>query len=276
MKFRYQRRYQGKLQAVIFDWAGTVLDYGCLAPVKAFVTLFAAEGVEISLAEARLPMGSEKRDHIAQILAMSSVQQRWQALKGAEPTEVDIDRLYAAFIPLQLNVLAEHAQMIPGALDVMEACRQDGMKIGATTGYNQAMTDINLAESKKQGYEPDVSVCADDVQRGRPYPDMCLLNAIHLGVDTIHACVNVDDTVPGIESGLNAGMWTIGVAICGNGMGLSLAEVEALAPDEYEQRRERAYQRLYQSGAHYVVDSVADIMPCLDSIQARLGRGEVP
>ena len=53
------------VKAVIFDWAGTVVDYGSLAPMGAFVETFAEFGVAITIDEARGPMGMAKRPHIA-------------------------------------------------------------------------------------------------------------------------------------------------------------------------------------------------------------------
>ena len=88
--------------------------------------------------------------------------------------------------------------------------------------------------------------------------------------------MKIDDTIPGIEEGLNAGMWSIGLAMSGNEIGLPLAEVQALDPGERERRRQRAYTRMYQGGAHYVVDSIAEVLPCLDDIEQRLARGERP
>jgi phosphonoacetaldehyde hydrolase len=105
---------------------------------------------------------------------------------------------------------------------------------------------------------------------------MCLQNVINLQVWPVSACVKVDDTVPGIEEGLNSGMWTVGLAMSGNEIGLPLKEVMALAPADREARRQRAYTRMHQCGAHYVVDSIADLVPCLDDIDHRLARGERP
>jgi phosphonoacetaldehyde hydrolase len=105
---------------------------------------------------------------------------------------------------------------------------------------------------------------------------MCLQNVINLGVSTVHACVKVDDTVPGVEEGLNAGMWTIGLAVSGNEVGLTLGEWQARPAAEQQVKRERAHRRLLQAGAHYVVDTIADMMPCIDDIQARIHRGEQP
>jgi phosphonoacetaldehyde hydrolase len=111
---------------------------------------------------------------------------------------------------------------------------------------------------------------------GRPYPFMCLQNAINLQVDCVAACVKVDDTIPGVEEGLNAGMWTIGLAISGNEVGLQLPEWHALSEDDQRIKRERAYRRMLQSGAHYTVDTIADLLPCIDDIETRLRRGERP
>jgi phosphonoacetaldehyde hydrolase len=154
--------------------------------------------------------------------------------------------------------------------------RARGIRIGSTTGYTTEMTAINLRDAARQGYEPDSTVSASEMPAGRPYPFMCLQNAINLQVDCVQACVKVDDTIPGVEEGLNAGMWSIGLAVSGNEVGLSLAEWEALPPDAQAARRERAYRRMLQSGAHYVVDTIADLMPCIDDIEQRLRRGERP
>jgi phosphonoacetaldehyde hydrolase len=95
-------------------------------------------------------------------------------------------------------------------------------------------------------------------------------------IDCVAACVKVDDTIPGVEEGLNAGMWSIGLAVSGNEVGLSLEDWRALSSDEQHTRRERAYRRMLQSGAHYVVDTIADLLPCIKDIEARLRRGERP
>ncbi len=138
------------------------------------------------------------------------------------------------------------------------------------------MMKINREDAKRQGYEPDSTVCASDVPAGRPYPYMCLQNAINLKVTTVQSCVKVDDTVPGVEEGLNAGMWTVGLAVSGNEVGLPLQAWQALPEDQKALKRSRAYGRMQQCGAHYVIDTIADLMPCIDDIQARIRRGETP
>ncbi|HMR63037.1 MAG TPA: phosphonoacetaldehyde hydrolase, partial [Anaerolineae bacterium] len=232
MTFVFKRTYRGPLQAVIFDWAGTTVDYGSRAPAMVFVEVFRRQGVEISFEEARGPMGMAKRDHIKQLTELAPIALRWQAVNGRLPTEADIEAMYEAFIPLQVEALADYAELIPGTLAGVADCRRRGMAIGANTGYNREMVEVLAAEARKQGYAPDSIVCADDVPSGRPAPWMALRNAQELGVYPLEAIVKVDDTVPGLEAGLNAGMWTIGIAKTGNELGLSRSEVEALEPEE--------------------------------------------
>jgi phosphonoacetaldehyde hydrolase len=214
--------------------------------------------------------------HIQKITQLDSVRKRWQEKHGRLPDEGDIDAMFEEFVPLQLKCLSEYSKLIPGTLDIVKALRKRGYKIGSTTGYLTEMMRINLRDAKKQGYEPDSTVCASDVPAGRPYPFMCLQNVINLGVSPVEACVKVDDTRPGIEEGLNGGMWTIGLAISGNEIGLPLKDWKKLPKAEQERLRQGAYTRMYQSGAHYVVDTIADILPCLDDIEAGLARGERP
>lgn len=276
MHFYYQRSYRGPVQAVIFDWAGTTVDFGSLAPVTAFVRLFAAKGIEMTADEARGPMGTEKREHIRRLCALPRIAAAWRNLYGAIPDDTVIDWLYEAFIPLQVAAIRDSAQLVPCCREVVAALRRRGIRIGANTGYSREMLDPLAAIAAEQGYQPDSNVCATEVPRGRPFPHMSLKNALELGVETVHACVKVDDTVPGIEEGLNAGMWTIAVAISGNEIGLPLADWEALPPLEQQQRRSAAYARLRTSGAHYVIESIADLLPTIELIERRLVRGERP
>lgn len=279
MTFTYQRRYRGTIQAVLLDWAGTTMDFGCMAPAVVFVEVYKRQGVPITMDEARAPMGAHKRVHIQKIAQLDAVRARWQDVHGRPPGEEDVDRMFADFVPLQLACLSEYSDLIPGTLDVVEAMRTRGIKIGSTTGYLREMMEINLKDAARQGYEPDSTVCASDVPAGRPYPYMCLQNAINLQVWPVEACVKVDDTIPGIEEGLNAGMWSVGLAVSGNEVGLPLADLRALrarSAADYERLRHRAHTRMLQAGAHYVVDTIADLMPCLEDIEGRLRRGERP
>jgi phosphonoacetaldehyde hydrolase len=276
VEFVFRRTYHGPLKAVILDWAGTTLDYGCYAPAVVFIEVFKRHGVPITVEEARAPMGAHKKVHIREISRMESVANRWRKVQGRQPTEEDVDVMFKEFVPLQLSCLADYADLIPGCLDAVADFRQRGLKIGSSTGYTREMMALLLEEASRRGYAPDVSVCASDVPAGRPHPYMCLQNAIALQVYPMEAVVKIGDTLPDIEEGLNAGMWTIGLAKTGNEIGLNKEEIAALHPEVLKAKLARAYKRMLQTGAHYVVDGIADVSPLLDDIAARVARGERP
>ena len=265
-----------RVKAVIFDWAGTVVDYGSLAPMGAFVETFAEFGVTISIDEARGPMGMAKRPHIMAIMALPRVAQAWAEQHGHAPTEADIDAVYAAFVPKNIAVAARYATLVPGAADVVAALRGQGVKIGSSTGYTREIMAEILPVAARQGFKPDSLVCTGDTPDGRPTPFMLYKTLLDLKVWPAWSVIKVDDTEVGIAEGNNGGAWTVGVSVSGNCFGLSREDAEALAPADFAERRATAIKKLEAAGAHYVVDSVADLMPIVQKIEERLARGERP
>jgi len=265
-----------RLRAAIFDWAGTLVDFGSRAPIAALESVFAGAGVPVAVAEARASMGVAKKDHIRSILAIDRVRRAWIARHGSEPDEAAVERLYAEFVPSQTRVLENHAALIPGVAEAIGLFRLRGLKIGSSTGYNRAMLDFLLARAASQGLVPDCALCPDDVPAGRPFPWMCYLTAIRLNVFPLWAYVKVGDTPADIEEGRNAGMWTIGITRTGNEVGLSEEEWRSLDSARQQERLHHAELRLSQAGAHYIAPSVAECDPVLDRIDARLASGERP
>ena len=214
--------------------------------------------------------------HIRKISQIDSVSARWEEIHGRAPNEDDVDEMFADFVPLQLACLADYSDLILGTLEAISDFQARGLEIGSTTGYLPEMMVMLKEEASQHGYVPDSSVCAGDVPAGRPEPWMCLENAKNLGVYPMESIVKVDDTLPGIEEGLNVGMWSIGLAKTGNEVGLNQEEIEALSADELRIKLEGAYQRMWQVGAHYVVDGIWDVPMVLDLIGERLSRGGHP
>ncbi|HWE39610.1 MAG TPA: phosphonoacetaldehyde hydrolase [Isosphaeraceae bacterium] len=258
----------GRIRAVIFDWAGTTVDHGSLAPVSPFVEAFRRAGVAITTAEARGPMGVAKRDHIAAILALPRVAAAWQAGHGRAADEADVDRLFADFLPLQHEALTRHADVIPGVPEVVAECRRRGIKIGINTGYPRALMDVAAPLARAGGFDPDVIICNDDVPRGRPAPWMIFRALERLDAFPMSGVVVVDDTPVGVEAGLNAGARVVAVTRTGNALGLSLREVERLDPADLAARLAPIAADFRRRGAHAVVEAVADLIPVLDRFEA--------
>jgi phosphonoacetaldehyde hydrolase len=256
-----------RIRAVIFDWAGTIVDFGSTAPVAAFAAAFNDARVPVSVEEIRKPMGLGKREHLQRMLSDESIAACWRQVHGADPAESDVDHLYDTFNRRLLELLAHHADPIPGVLDVFERLRKRGVGIGSNSGYSQNQMDVVSRAAHERGLDVDCVVSASEVKNGRPAPDMSFACLDRLGLPRDSAGVKVDDTRSGIEEGRNAGLWTVAVAVSGNEIGRSLEEWSGLATAERARLRDGAYDRLRAWNPDFIIDTVADLDGVLDVIE---------
>jgi len=199
------------------------------------------------------------------------VAQLWRQVHGRECTENDVQEMFEKeFVPLQVQCIGDYAKLIPGTVETVGVLRGKGIKIGSTSGYFTEAMDICYREAAKQGYVPDSNACASDVPAGRPEPWMVLRNMQQLRIFPPEAVVKVDDTKPGIEEGLNAGTWTIGLSKSGNEVGLNEEELAALPNDVVRRKIAKAEEGLLKTGAHYVVETIADVPDVIQRIEERL------
>ncbi|MBF0243187.1 MAG: phosphonoacetaldehyde hydrolase [Desulfamplus sp.] len=264
------------VKAVVLDWAGTAVDYGCIGPVAVFIESFKKHGVEVTAAEARMFMGLMKRDHIRSMCNLPSVKKQWIERYGKEPDENDVDAIYKDTEPMMVSAVAGYSDLIYGLLDFVDGLRKKDIKIGSSTGYTGSMMEVLAQQASKKGYVPDSIVCSTDVPAGRPYPWMCYMNAINLNVYPMWCMVKIGDTISDIEEGLNAGMWTVGLTKSGNELGLTENEVTKLNSVELENRLNEIKQRFINAGAHYIVEGIWDCMPIIELINSRIFSGEIP
>jgi len=265
-----------QLQAVILAWAGTVVDFGSFAPTQIFVEAFAEFGVQVSLEEARGPMGMGKWDHIRTLCDIPAIAERYKAKFGRVPSDDDVTAIYERFMPLQIEKIAEHSALIPGALDAIAAVRKGGLKVGSCSGYPAVVMEKVVALAKTNGYVADHVVATDEVPNGRPHPAQALANVIALGINDVAACVKVDDTWPGILEGRCAGRWTVALTCSGNALGLTYEQYKALPAEKLDQERRRIGQMFEGSRPHYLIDTIAELPAVIVDINARLARGEMP
>ncbi|GFM57161.1 phosphonoacetaldehyde hydrolase [Pseudomonas cichorii] len=271
---RYQ--YPDRLQAVILDWAGTVVDFGSFAPTRIFVEAFAEFDIDISLRQARGPMGMGKWDHIRTLCDQPAVAEQFYKRFGRQPSDADVTAIYERFMPLQIAKVAEHSAPIPGALEAVAKLRGRGLKIGSCSGYPKAVMEKVVDLAAAAGYRADHVVATDEVPKGRPSPAQALANVIALEIDDVAACVKVDDTEPGILEGRGAGMWTVALRFSGNFLGLNWEQFQALSEEQLAVERERIDSLFVASRPHYLIDTLADLPPIIEAINARLSRGESP
>ena len=259
-----------RLRAVMLDWAGTTVDHGSIAPVIVLQELFARQRVTLTSEEARRDMGLLKRDHIRGILALPSVSEKWRAVAGCDPLPEDVDSLYADFNLLQPDILPSHSQLIDGVAETTTDWRAQGLRIGSTTGYTREMLKPIAQLAAMHGYEPDSSVCPDEVSSGRPAPWMLYRNMRLLDIYPPSACVKIGDTLSDIEEGHNAGMWTIGVTRTGNLIGLDAVDWAQLDSTSQKSRLNAVAQQFLQAGADFVAEDLPACSPLLSQIEERI------
>ncbi len=274
----YSRSYRGKVKAVILDWSGTTADAYVLAPAVVFVDVFKKHGVEISMAEARGPMGLRKDLHIKALTEVPEIRERWKGVHGKYPGQAEVDAMFADFVPMQLECLREYTTLLPGVAETTQKLQAEGIKIGSTTGFVRSMVDILEADAKKQGYVPDASVAGDEVEHGaRPKPFMVYKNLDMLDVHPIQSVVKVDDTVSGVGEALEAGCWGVGIARYSNYMDVdSFDHEKSLSKQEIARRLAFTRETLRKAGAHYVVDTFDELPAVIADVNQRLARGEKP
>lgn len=259
-----------QIEAVIFDWAGTTIDYGCFAPLDVFIKVFQKRGIEVTLKEAREPMGLQKWQHIREMCNNERIANLWKDTFGHFPTNEDVDNLYADFEPMLLSILPQYCEPIPGALELIERLKSDGIKIGSTTGYTADMMAIVAPKAKEYGYIPDSIVTSDNLPAGRPLPWMCYKNAMNLEVYPMKHMIKVGDTISDIQEGVNAGCWTVGVLKGSSSLGLKESEVQALSPNVLAEKMNDIADKFIEAGADYVVDSIGDVDKLIPKINEKL------
>ncbi|NOX73023.1 MAG: phosphonoacetaldehyde hydrolase [Alphaproteobacteria bacterium] len=277
-EYKFTRTYQGKVKALVLDWSGTLADKYVIAPAVVFVEVFKSQGVEISMEEARGPMGLRKDIHIKKLTEDPVIAARWEAIRGAPPTQADVDAMFAEFVPAQLACLPKYTALLPGVKKVCDDFQAAGGKIGVSTGFTRVMVDVLLKDVIAQGITPDATVAGDEVINGaRPAPHMVFKNLDLLNISDVRSVVKCDDTVSGIGEAMNAGCWGVGLVRYSNYMNINTLDEEAtLSEADIAARMAKTRAILEQAGAHYVIDSLVDLPEVLDDINARLARGEKP
>ncbi len=248
------------IEAVIFDWAGTAVDYGCFAPVQAFREAFAHYDVPVTMEETRKPMGMLKRDHIRTMMKMERIAAEWKRVHGREASEEDVEAVYAQFEPKLFSILENYSSPKPFVLETVDTLRKMGIKIGSSTGYTDAMMDIVVKGAAKEGYSPDFWISPDGVGgKGRPYPYMIFENMKVLGVSSVKNVVKVGDTVSDIREGVSAGVWSVGVIEGSSELGLTQEEFEQMPPEQKEKECCRVEQVFRKAGADFVIDNLSQL-----------------
>ncbi|NUU34826.1 HAD family phosphatase [Pseudomonas sp. C2B4] len=167
---------------------------------------------------------------------------------------------------------AEHAEATPGALDSLHSLQRQHIpcawldELPPTLSHSLA---VALPEWVKPLQHPATI-------QPWPAPHACWHALMALNVERLDGCVLVSGEPRLLQSGLNAGLWTIGLASCGSLCGLSPTQWQALSPQERDIKRGKATMQLFGLGVHSVIDHLGELDTCLADISLRRLKGEKP
>lgn len=241
------------------DWAGTAVDFGCFAPLNAFLRVFGEQGVEITYRQAREPMGLLKIEHIKAILRMPEVDAKFRKEHGRAWNMEDVNRMYQRFEKHLFASLQDFTTPIPGVIETLGYLRGEGLKIGSTTGYTGAMMEVVRPGAAAKGYMVDNLVTPDHLPAGRPAPYMIYQNMIDLAVPSVEEVVKVGDTIADIREGVNAKVWSVGVVTGSNELGLTEEEYTIMSLDQLTAMKQEVRERMLAAGAHAVLDNIREL-----------------
>jgi phosphonoacetaldehyde hydrolase len=251
------------------DWAGTTIDFGCFAPVNAFIKAFEEINIQITTSEVRIPMGMAKIEHIRQLLRMERIYDEFRKVHQRAWNEEDVINLNRSFEKYLFEILADYTTPIPHVIDTVSLLRQKGIKIGSTTGFTRAMMDVVEPAARSKGYFPDNCVTPDGLPMGRPAPFMIYKNMIELNVQSADCVIKIGDTMEDIREGLNAKVWTIGVVVGSSELGLSETEINEMPETAVNEQIAVVRRKMKEAGAHYVIDTMAELPGMIEQINSQ-------
>ncbi len=261
-----------KIEMVVFDWAGTTVDYGSSAPTEVFKRVFENAKIHLTKDEINKPMGMEKKAHIRQLLSTENATQQWEKEYNRKWNEEDVENLYQVFEKELFNVVEEYSVPIDGVVETVNKLKENGIKIGSTTGYTSQMMTKVLPKASALGYEADCVVTPDVTKASRPTPFMLFECMRQLNVYPPKSVVKVGDTVVDIHEGKNAGAWSIGILVGSNLLGLSKEEYENLSKEELDAKKAIAIEKYKEAGADLVIDSIKDLPLAIEEINFMLNK----
>lgn len=170
------------------------------------------------------------------------------------------------------SVGPEHADVTPGALDSLSSLQRQQIPCAWLDELSTACTQV-LSSALPDWIKPSQHSATINPW---PAPNACWQALMGLNVDRLDGCVLVSGEPRLLQSGLNAGLWTIGLASCGSLCGLAPGEWQALSQKEREQLRGKATVQLFGLGVHSVIDHLGELDTCLADISLRRLKGEKP
>jgi phosphonatase-like hydrolase len=182
------------MELIVFDMAGTTVN----DENKVGLTLQVALnefGYEFSLDQINVVMGYEKPVAISILL------------EDQNPDEVLINKIHNLFVEKMIAFYKQSNDITPtsNAHETIQYLRRNGIKVAFDTGFSRPIADVIFEKLNwKQGVDFDLSITSDEVEHGRPYPDMIFKAMKHFNISDASLVGKVGDTMSDLQQGENA------------------------------------------------------------------------
>lgn len=258
-----------QIEAVVFDWTGTIADFGGSAVVQTVVESFADLGIALSAQSVYdVPAEGDSRDYLAAVAELPEVAQAFEEKHGRAVSDDDLAQLCRLFDEKCGEKLSEKTELLPYVVQTAESLAEEGIKIIVGGDYSRAATDMLLAAAQEKGLTPDIFVCPEDVENfARPYPYMIFRAMQQLRISEVAAVIKVGDTRADIEEGIAAGVWTVAVLEGSAELGMSAADYAALDDDEKENLKETLSDNFWAYGADFVINDMSELFEVIHAIE---------
>ncbi|MBX2898503.1 MAG: HAD hydrolase-like protein [Cyclobacteriaceae bacterium] len=195
-----------KIKLVVFDLAGTTVKDNFDVPRVLQKALYDKGGVDVPLQHATDLMGIPKPIAIKKLLQDGGL---------TSFTEDFVEVIHRYFVDSMIDFYRFDLSVgeKPGVSKAFAALRQAGIKVAVDTGFDREITDVLL---ERLGWIEnrliDASITSDEVENGRPHPDMIFEAMRRTAVTDIHAVAKVGDTASDMQEGTSAGcLYVIGI-----------------------------------------------------------------
>src|SRR5262244_1952523 len=191
-------RIEPPIELVVFDMAGTTVAEGG-AVYECLRDTLADNGLEIPANDLQEVKGIDKYDALRILIEKSDM--REQLLPG-------LDAIHEDFVERMIEFYRADPEVgeTPGASETFRRLRQAGVKVALNTGFSRDIAQTLIDRLNWERDELiDASVTSDEVERGRPHPDMIQLLMLKLGVTDPRRVAKVGDTPADLLEGKNAG-----------------------------------------------------------------------
>ena len=254
------------IRCCIFDLGGTIVDKYSLSPLLSLSNAFGLRRIMIPSNILSKDMGKMKLDHIKLLCNEPVVKDKYPDL---DPIDV-----YRDFNKFQINYMDNYLDIIPETKQCIKYLDDKSIRTGITTGFNKEQMDIAIEKLRLDGIILESAVSSSCIPNAsRPNPDMINENMDRLNIRSPKHVIKIDDTEVGIQEGINAGCYTVGVAKWSINMNVytyaikhllnsSNSDVESMLYYKLEESR----KKLKDAGADYVIDTLDELPKVIDSI----------